>query len=97
MKSTAEQTRCPAPPRCVRCGRRHRTWVRLAECLLRPVLWAAGRGPWASVSACRPGRTVQLYATRDAAEAAQVTIDQAGCGGGCSRQHRVIDLRRYGA
>ena len=83
-------------PECRRCGRHHRTWHRLAECRFRAI-WASGRGPWASVSFCPRGTTVQLYETRPAAEDAKATIDATACGGACIRDHRVVDLRDQAA
>lgn len=80
-------------PCCARCGSRHRTWERLASCLLRPLEWAYGDGPWASVSDCRGIRTVQLYTTREAAENAKEMIDRTACGGRCIRNHYIRDLR----
>lgn len=79
------------PLTCPQCGRRHRDWRTYAKCVLRPV-WVAGRGPWASVSDCPRGRTIQLYAARDGAEKAKAFIDRNACGGVCRRMHRVVFL-----
>jgi hypothetical protein len=64
----------------------------LAECRFRAI-WATGRGPWASVSFCPRGTTVQLYETEAEARQAKATIDATACGGACIRDHRVVDLR----
>jgi hypothetical protein len=87
----------PAPPQCPRCGRRHRTWRTLAGCQLAPIAWVSGSDPWASVSDCPRGRTVQLYPTRDEAEAAKRFIDRYACGGVCLRWHRVLHLGGHAA
>lgn len=90
-------------PRCRACLRRHRSWYARARCLLAPTYWVTGNPPvagrcFASVSDCghvdfRPMRTVVLYPDRDQAEAAKRSIDGHGCGGRCSRRHRVVELR----
>lgn len=79
-------------PACPRCRRRHLTWHRLAMCRFRAA-WATNGGPWASVSFCPRGTTVQSYATEAEARAAKAAIDKGSCGGACVRHHRVIDLR----
>lgn len=79
-------------PTCRRCGSRHRTWHKLAECQLAPVAWVSGSDPWASVSDCPRGRTAQLYPTRGEAEQAKALIDKYACGGVCQRRHRVLHL-----
>lgn len=82
-----------AIPRCARCGSRHRTWERLASCLMRPLEWASGNGPWASVADCRGIRTVELYSSEAEAMAAFAAIDRTACGGRCIRNHYIRDLR----
>src|SRR5438132_827319 len=83
----------PAVP-CCRCGRRHKNWRTIAECCWPRAEWITGFGQWASVSLCPRGVTVQLYATRDEAEAAKRLVDKTRCGSQCwgPPQHRVIDL-----
>lgn len=73
---------------CVRCGRHHRNWNIAAKCRWR-ALWVCGRGPWASVSFCPRGTTVQLYETQLEAVEAKQAIDRGSCGGACIRQHYV--------
>jgi len=79
----------PAPPQCPRCWRRHRTWRTLAGCVLSPVAWTTGDGPWASVSFCPRGTTAILYPDRAGAERAKAQVDRTRCGGACIGQHRV--------
>jgi hypothetical protein len=87
-------------PQCAKCGRRHRSWWKLAECLLHPTIWTQGRGPWASVSDCprEPygGATVMLHMSKEAAERAKQLIDGLACGGRCRRLHRVVNLLEIG-
>ena len=84
----------PAPPPCPRCYRQHRHWRTFAACTLRPILWIAGNGPWASISDCPisgrgEGRTVILFDDRDEVLAAKAGIDRLACGGCCRRLHHV--------
>jgi len=88
----------PLPP-CPCCYRRHRSWRTRAQCALRPTLWVTGNPPltgpcFASVSDCRGQRyrTVVLCPTREQAEKAKRLIDNTGCGGGCWRRHRVVEI-----
>ena len=53
--------------------------------------WITGNGPWASLAACGV-LTVILYPTREQAETARAFIDQTGCGGGCYRDHAVVNI-----
>jgi hypothetical protein len=85
---------------CECCGARHRTWRGVAKCRYgKELLWCWGNGPWASVSLClhwgspRAAHvTVILFETRQEAEKAKESIDHGGCGGRCSRRHRVVCL-----
>jgi hypothetical protein len=95
--SRAPDQRVIRPPRCRRCGAKHRTWRALARCRLRPWLWIIGGGRYASISDCPisgrgEGRTVILYENRHEAADAKAGIDRLGCGGCCRRLHRVADL-----
>lgn len=93
MKTTSTTTTTTTTiPRCRRCGRRHRSWRALAKCRWPGAHWVGGEGPFASVSSCRPGDSVELYATRQQAERARARIDEWGCCGGCTLLHRVVDL-----
>ena len=79
----------PPLPACRRCGRRHRTWRTLAGCVLRPVAWVTGDGPWGSVADCPRGRTAILFPTEAEARRAKAQVDRTRCGGACIGQHRV--------
>jgi hypothetical protein len=97
-------TATAATPACGRCRRRHRSWRAVAQCRWQKALWISGNPPfdgsscYASVSDCpcfrRVGLTAVLHATRAEAEAAKRLIDKYACGGGCSRQHRVVEVSR---
>ncbi len=83
------------PPPCPICGRRHRSWPKLAACVLRPLLWAAGSGPWACVARCylrrpRGGITVTLHPDRAGAERSLPFIDKIHPQ--CHGQHQLINL-----
>lgn len=64
------------------------TWLPTARRIYPRAVWIVGDGPWASVAPCR-ALTVALYTTREEAEAARTFIDRYGCGGRCTREHRV--------
>jgi hypothetical protein len=98
-------TATTAAVRCRRCGKRHQSWRTIAACRWSKAIWISGnpslRGAcYASVSDCpcfrRVGLTAILYGTRAEAEDAKALIDKYACGGGCSRQHRVVELSRDG-
>lgn len=74
-----------------RCTRRHRGYPTWARCTWNRAHWVLGDGPYASVSYCR-GTTVVLHQELAKAQAAKVTIDAFGCGGACTRNHRVIQI-----
>lgn len=85
-------------PRCRGCGSRHRSWQRRVDCQFGPAIWITGDPPangrcFASISDCRGQRTIELYATRAEAEQAKAVIDELACGGGCSRIHRIVEMR----
>lgn len=78
------------------CGRRHRTWYAVARCTFPRAIWIAGNPPlagpcYASVSDCRC-QTVILHPAHAQAMAAKERIDATGCGGGCCRRHRIVEL-----
>lgn len=85
------------------CERQHRSYRAVAQCLWRRAVWVMGQGPYATLSCdnhdtkpylrrSRGSRSVVLHAAlADALEAITV-IDQSGCGGGCRRDHKLIDL-----
>jgi hypothetical protein len=83
--------------RCPRCGRRHRSWYALAECLWPRVAWVQGDPParrpcFALVSNCSPARTVTLWPSLAAAEQSKAMIDRLACGGCCRRDHAIYLL-----
>ncbi len=81
------------PPDCQACGRRHRSWSRYAGCVLGPLEWVIGDGPWGSLSLCPRGTTLILFPDRGEAEQAKQLVDRTRCGGACVGRHEVIDLR----
>jgi hypothetical protein len=94
-----------AAVRCRRCGKAHRSWRSVALCRWPKALWISGNPPFdgpafASVSDCpcfrRVGLTAILHPTEARAEDAKALIDRFACGGGCSRQHRVVEVVRDG-
>jgi hypothetical protein len=95
----------PGQP-CPRCGRRHRTWYRLAHCLWPRSIWIAGdpswRGPcFALLSLCPPALTVTLWSTLGEARESKREIDTTHCGSRCRKDHTIYQLgsedRRSGA
>jgi hypothetical protein len=76
------------PPQCPHCGRLHRSWARLTECVFRPE-WVVGEGEWGSFAWCPRGLTVVLHRTREAAEESRRQVDQTRCGGLCVGNHTV--------
>jgi hypothetical protein len=71
---------------------RHRSFRTMARCIWPKAAWVQGEGAWASLAWCRV-LTIELYRTRERAEAAKRTIDSTGCGGGCHRVHEIVCLR----
>lgn len=72
------------------CNRNHRTWNKLAGCMVRNAD-VCGEGPYARVAWCRTSTPViRLYQTKDAAVA---TLED-GCGGVCHGNHEVVVLVR---
>jgi len=59
----------------------------------RRAIWIVGDGPWASVSRCPRGTTVQLYGEEAEALRAKRVIDGSGCSGACVGRHEVVELR----
>ena len=94
----------PASAETCSCGTRHRSWFTAARCRWKGALWISGNPPrhgpcWATVSRCRhPGHrgpqvTVMLHPTLSRAEDALEIIRRIGCGGWCSRDHELIEMR----
>lgn len=74
-----------------KCARRHRTFQTFAKCVWPRAAWIAGTGPFAVVAYCRH-ITVTLHPDAETAQAALAVIDGGGCGGRCSRHHRLVRL-----
>lgn len=79
------------------CERRHRTPRTFAQCVWKHAVWIIGVGAYATVSTCSHGArrrctTVMLHPTVEDAQQALATIDATGCGGRCTRQHKLIEL-----
>ena len=53
--------------------------------------WIAGEGDFASVSFCPPGVTVVLCGTREDAARQVAFINGNGCGGRCTKAHRIVE------
>lgn len=92
-----------SPSRCKKyrrhnCHTNHRLYSRMARCIWRRAHWITGEGPFASVSYCPSGPyrraiTVELHETLEEAQLAKLGIDQAGCGGRCSKSnHDIVQL-----
>lgn len=73
------------------CSVRHKSWRTIAKCLWSDANWVSGEGCYALVAACR-GTTVTLWTSRIQAEASKRAIDSTACGGGCTRQHEIVEL-----
>jgi len=94
MHSTAQQTKCLKIPRCLRCGRQHRSWLGIAKCRWPRNEWIVGDGQYVSLSLCPRGLTAMLHETQDDAQTSICIIDRTACGGQCIRMHYLIDLAR---
>jgi hypothetical protein len=70
------------------------SYVAKARKLWPRAAWIIGNGAYASVSHCPPKGTVMLFETLAEARTAKALIDDTACGGGCSRQHEIVDLDR---
>jgi len=53
--------------------------------------WISGDGQFALLAWCRV-LTVTLWVNRAEAEKQKKFIDEMACGGGCTRNHEIIDL-----
>lgn len=83
------------------CTAAHRTARTTAHCVWPRAVWIVerdGGGPWASVSYCRGpycrGDQTSVVLAPDEATARRLVawIDDLGCGGGCTRRHRLVRL-----
>lgn len=61
-----------------------RRWGKEAE-------WITGNGQFALLAWCRV-LTVTLWSTMAEAEENKKFIDEMACGGGCTRNHEIVDL-----
>jgi hypothetical protein len=73
------------------CARAHRGYRTFAKCVWPRAVWIAGNGAFAVVAYCR-AITITLHQDLDAARDALQTIDATGCGGRCSRHHKLVQL-----
>ena len=69
---------------------RRTPWQQAAHARWPRAPWILGDGPHA-VLGCK--QTVTLHTTADDARSAVEWINRTGCGGGCCRRHRIIDLK----
>ncbi len=76
-------------PPCTRCGRRHRSYDTVAECLW-PGAWITGDGPYAVLAHCDELLTVSLHPDHVIAEESIDVLDQFGCGHACGRRHEIV-------
>lgn len=65
-------------------------YPKAAQRIWKPV-WIVGDGPVALVAFCKH-TTVTLWPDRDHADRSREFIDRFGCGGGCYRDHAIVDL-----
>jgi hypothetical protein len=76
---------------CTRCGRKHRRYETVAECLW-PGAWITGEGPYAVLAHCDELLTVSLHPDQEAAEESIDALDNFGCGRACGRRHEIVVL-----
>jgi hypothetical protein len=75
---------------CSQCGRRHRSYETVAECLWPRATWISGDGPYAVLAHCNDLLTVNLHADQPTAEESIGALDQFGCGYACGRRHEIV-------
>ncbi len=73
------------------CNVQHGGYRTRAECEWPYACWITGSGRYACLAWCRV-LTVTLWGSREDALAAKEFIDRTACGGGCHRDHRIVDL-----
>lgn len=73
------------------CARAHRSYRTFAKCVWPRAAWISGTGAFAVVAYCRV-TTITLHANANAAQEALATINATGCGGRCSRHHKLLRL-----
>lgn len=80
------------------CERQHRSTRTFMQCAIRNAVWVTGEGRYATISWCsgpsyrHHGPSVMLHETLDQAQKAVAFIDRFGCGGGCSKQHEIVEV-----
>jgi hypothetical protein len=79
-------------PQCARCGRNHRSYETVAECLWPKATWISGEGPYAVLAHCNELLTVSLHPDEAIAEESIGVLDQFGCGYACGRRHEIIQI-----
>jgi hypothetical protein len=86
---------------CQTCGTKHRSWHAVASCRWRRACWIItngnldpGKPCYATLSFCGgPGQmTCMLWSDLSEAESGMRIIAKSGCGGRCTRQHRLIAM-----
>lgn len=73
------------------CTRRHRTHRTFAKCIWPRAVWISGNAPLAVIAYCRD-TTITLHHDLESARDALAVIDSTGCGGRCSRHHKLVRL-----
>jgi hypothetical protein len=74
-----------------RCGRRHRGYQSLAECMWPDAAYVIGDGAFALLARCDLF-TVSLYETRGEAQRRERALDARGCGRTCEGLHELRSL-----
>lgn len=73
------------------CGRTHRGFQSLAECMWPTAAYVIGDGPYALVAHCDM-LSVALYETAAEAGEARRRLNSVGCGRTCERRHQLAVL-----
>lgn len=73
------------------CISRHRTYNKLARCMITNAEWVQGEGSYALIAWCRVP-TITLHRQLSDAEAALEFLNRTACGGACSRRHEIVLL-----
>ena len=68
------------------------TYYAKAKKIWKKAEWICGEGRYASLAHCINILTVMLHKTRQEAQKAKEDIDEGGCGGGCYKDHSVVDI-----
>jgi hypothetical protein len=86
---------------CPGCSKTHTRWYTVAKCRWKSADWIAGdppaKGPaYATVSYCGRNLTVILHALLADAQSSLAIINKTGCGGSCTRRHRLVEMGTEG-